>query len=742
MKHFWLVVAVLGCFSFGISQQNPSNKDIKVGLVLSGGGAKGLAHIGALKVMEESGVKIDYIGGTSMGAIVGALYASGYTANQLDSIFRSIDFEKLIQDNLPRSAKTFYEKEASERYAITLPFNNFKVNIPAAISKGQNIYNLLANLLNHVNHINDFNKLPTPFFCIATDVESGQPVLLDKGYLPEAIMASGAFPSLFQPVEIDNRVLIDGGVVNNYPIDELRALGANIVIGVDVQDALADRDALKSATGILLQINNYRTVNDMKKKSKQTDIYIKPDISDFTVVSFDKGAQIIENGEKAARKRFNALEDLGRKHHIFTNKEPVKIQDSVTISNVFIEGSETHSRAYIRGKLRYDVEKPISFNKLHQGINNLLATNNFETARYKLKPSANGMHDFTIKVKETPNNMFLRLGAHYDDLYKSAALINLTKKKLLFNDDVASLDFIIGDNVRYNFEYYIDKGFYWSIGLKSRLDEFSHNVSSSLIGQQYNITPNINFVDVDYVDITNQFYVQTVLREEFAFGAGFEHKKLKISTETISSQTQQNTTFENSDFLSTYGFLKFDTYDNKYYPKRGAFFDGDFHLYLYSSDYTGEFEEFSIAKGKIGASIPFFKDKFAVNISSEAGFKLGSAELSTLDFFLGGYGNNLINNFVPFFGYDYLSIAGNSYIKGAIRADYEVVKKHHLMFTANYANIADDIFEDGEWLTQPDFSGYGVGYGLETFFGPIEITYSWSPETSNGKWFFNVGFWF
>jgi NTE family protein len=742
MKYFWVVIAFLGCFYAGVSQQNISDKDIKVGLVLSGGGAKGLAHIGALKVIEESGVKIDYIGGTSMGAIVGALYASGYTASQLDSIFRSVDFDKLIQDNLPRSAKTFYEKEASERYALTLPFNNFKVSIPSAISKGQNIYNLLAKLLNHVNHINDFNKLPTPFFCIATDVESGQPVLLDSGYLPEAIMASGAFPSLFQPVEINNKVLIDGGVVNNYPIGELRDLGANIVIGVDVQDALADRDALKTATGILLQINNYRTVNAMKKKAKQTDIYIKPDISNFTVVSFNDGAQIIENGEKAAREQFAALESLAKNHRAFSSKKPVRIQDSVTISNVSIEGSETHSRAYIRGKLRYDTEKSISFNKLHQGINNLLATNNYEFARYKLRPNANGMQDFTLKVKEASNTMFLRLGAHYDDLYKSAALINLTKKRLLFNDDVASLDFIIGDNVRYNFEYYIDKGFYWSVGLKSRLDEFSHNVNSSLIGEQYNITPNINFVDVDYADITNQLYVQTVLREEFAFGVGFEHKKLKISTETISSQTQQNTTFENSDFLGTYGFLKLDTYDNKYYPKRGLFFDGDFHLYLYSSDYTGEFEEFSIAKGKIGTSIPLFNDKLAINISSEAGFKLGSTELSTLDFFLGGYGNNFTNNFVPFLGYDFLSAAGDSYIKGALRADYEVAKKHHLMFTANYANIADDIFNDGEWVTQPDFSGYGIGYGLETFLGPIEITYSWSPETTTGKWFFNVGFWF
>ena len=129
-----LIVLFLGLPVFLLAQPSQSvGKDLKVGLVLSGGGAKGMAHIGALKVIEESGIRIDYIGGTSMGAIVGALYASGYSANQLDSLFTNADFNELIQDNLPRSAKNFYEKEASERYAITLPFNGFRVSFPAAI---------------------------------------------------------------------------------------------------------------------------------------------------------------------------------------------------------------------------------------------------------------------------------------------------------------------------------------------------------------------------------------------------------------------------------------------------------------------------------------------------------------------------------------------------------------------------------------------------------------------------------
>ena len=214
---------------FLVSQEKEKQEDLKVGLVLSGGGAKGLAHIGALKVIEETGIRVDYIGGTSMGAIIGALYASGYSANQLDSIFNMVDFNTLIQDDIPRSAKTFYEKDESEKYAITLPFDHFKVGFPSGLSKGQNVYNLLSQLTLHVSDIKDFNKLPIPFFCVATNVETGKEVILDKGYLPRAITASGALPSLFSPVIINDTIYVDGGVTNNYPVDEVRSKGADIV---------------------------------------------------------------------------------------------------------------------------------------------------------------------------------------------------------------------------------------------------------------------------------------------------------------------------------------------------------------------------------------------------------------------------------------------------------------------------------------------------------------------------------
>ncbi|MBC9794414.1 patatin-like phospholipase family protein [Sinomicrobium weinanense] len=740
-KHVLLFLLCMTAI-WGNAQEN-SPEDVKVGLVLSGGGAKGLAHIGALKVIEEAGVRIDYVGGTSMGAIIGALYASGYTANQLDSIFRVVDFSELIQDNVPRSARTFYEKKNSERYALTLPFDRFKISFPRALSKGQNIYNLLVKLLYHVNDVNDFNQLPTPFFCIATNVETGEPVMLDKGYLPEAILASGSFPSLFNPVEIGGEVLIDGGVVNNYPIDELKALGAQVVVGVDVQDALADRDELNSAADILLQISNYRTVNDMKKKSRQTDIYIKPDIKDFSVVSFDKGTQIITNGEKAAKKHVEELRELASRQSAAPPPVHIPPQDSVDIRGLTLEGNDKYSRAYIKGKLRFTTSGKVSFTKLDQGMANLSATNNFESIRYRFVENKEGEgNDMFMKLQENKRTMLLRFGLHYDALYKSAALINITKKQFLFDDDVLSLDLILGDNLRYNLDYFLDKGFYWSFGLRSSYNRFTTDVDVGFL-EETGQPPvdGLNSIGAKVSDLTNQAYLQTVFKEEFSVGAGLEHKRLKIESETISQGDNRRAVFENSDFYSAYGFMKLDTYDNRYFPRKGLYFDGDFHFYYASSDYNNNFSEFSIAKAKMGFAAPLFR-KVAFNLTTEGGFKMGNSDVETLGFLLGGYGNDLINNFTPFLGYDFVSFGGDSYVKATATVDYEFMRKNHLNFTANVANAGNGIFKDGEWVTAPTYTGYAVGYGLETFIGPIELKYSWSPERGKGLWFFNLGFWF
>lgn len=729
-----LLVCLL--FFYSVSAQEQDADRPKIGVVLSGGGAKGLAHIGVLKVLEEAGIKVDYIGGTSMGAIVGGLYAAGYSATELDSIFNSLDADALIQDYTPRGSKNFFEKRNDELYALALPFKDFKLGFPTAISKGLYNYTTVNRLTDHVRHIRDFDCLPIPFVCIATDIETGEEVVLRNGVLPDAILASGAFPSLYYPVEIDGRLLIDGGVTNNYPIEEVRKMGADIIIGVDVQDGLKDRTQIKGATGVLVQINNYQMIKKMEEKRKATDIYIKPDISSYTVISFDEGQQIIDEGEESARMILESLKALGTGSPV--ERKPIQATDSVLVEKFNITGLNNYTKSYVIGKLNFKPGTKISYEKFTQGISNLNATQNFNSISYCFDEGANG-DILSLKLTENPVNRYLKFGLHYDGLYKSGVLVNLTQKKLLKRNDVASLDVILGDNFRYMFNYYIDNGFHISYGLRSALNNFNRNLDADLTAGELAGQLGISSVNVDFTDHTQQAYIQTIFAQKFMLGGGLELKHLKIKSETITDN--EFNVFDNSDYFSAYTYLKFDSYDNRYFPDEGWFFAGEAKWYLSSSNYTGMFTPFSMVKAEMGTA-KRLRRNVTFEFQAETGLTVGEETVNFFDFVLGGYGYYMINNFRHFYGYDFLSISGNSYLKAMGTLDWEFVRKNHLNVSANFANIGENLFEEGEILSIPQYSGYAVGYGMETIIGPIEIKHSWSPETNKHHTWFSVGFWF
>jgi NTE family protein len=707
----------------------------KIGLVLSGGGAKGFAHIGVLKVLEKAGVKIDYIGGTSMGAVVGGLYASGYNATQIDSIFASTNFDELLKDYNPRTTKSFYEKRNDETYAISLPFDKFKLGVPVALSKGMYNYNLLVKLTQNVNNVSNFNNLPIPFLCIATDIEMGKPVLLNSGFLPKALLASSAFPSLFSPVIIDGKYLIDGGVTNNYPVEEVRKMGADIIIGVDVQDDLKDRESLKEATRILVQITNLQMIESMKEKVKLTDIYIKPDISNFSVISFDQGKEIIEKGEEAAENYLDKFKKLALPN--FKVQHQLRTLDTINIEKISTPSLKNYTRSYLIGKLGFKQPSKISYSDLKKGINKLNATQNFNYISYNIEKNKKG-DVLILDLIESKNKTLLKFGLHYDGLYKSAVLANITHKKSLFKNDVISLDFGLGDNFRYNLDYYIDNGYYFSFGLKSRFNQFNRNVSTDFNNGQIFSQLGINTINIDYSDFSNQMYLQTIFAQKFLIGAGIEAKHIKIQSNTLNNN---NSVFENSTYGSVFGYLKYDSLDNIYFPKKGWFFEGNLDSYLYSTDFSNQFNRYSIAKGKVGIAKTILK-KTTIKVDSEAGFAFGNNSSHFLDFVLGGYGFQKINNFEHFYGYDFINVSADSYIKGSVVVDYEIYKKNHLKFVANYANLENDLFENGNWFSTPSMSGYAIGYGLESVLGPIEVNYSWSPELPKGFFWVTVGFWF
>jgi NTE family protein len=732
-----IIMILVSCF-FSLNTYSQETPRKKIGLVLSGGGAKGFAHIGVLKVLEKAGIKIDYITGTSMGAVVGGLYASGYNASQIDSIFKATNFDALISDYIPRTSKNFYEKRNNEMYAIALPFNNFKVGVPIAISKGLYNYNSLNQLFQSVREIKDFNKLPIPFSCYATNIETGKEVLLDKGYLPQAILASSAFPTLFSPVEIDGKMLVDGGISNNYPVERVLEMGAEIVIGVDVQDDLKKRDELKEATRILVQITNLQMIENMKGKSKLTDVYIRPDVTKYGVISFDAGQEIIKLGEKAANDFLPEIMKYADSKNLTTIQKHKPVSDSILIKNIGINDLENYTRSYIIGKLGFNNNQKISYKDLTIGINKLNATENFTSIGYKFVEVNSKENDFILELKENTIKNFLKFSLHYDGLYKSAILANITRKKTLFKNDVASLDIILGDNFRYNFDYYLDNGFYTSFGLKSKFNSFTRNIATDFNNGQTFQQLGISSLNINYNDLINQIYGQSVFRQKFSIQLGAEYRHINIRSETLQNNSQ---IFENTDYYSLFGSFKFDSLDNKYFPKNGFFFSGEFQSYVNSADFKIKLNPFSIAKGEFIFAKTFYK-KATLKFQSEIGFTVGNRELPFLNFVFGGYGFAQNYNFKHLFGYDFLSVSANGFLKNTLTVDYEFYKKNHINFAGNFANIGDDLFRNSNQISIPKYSGYALGYGLETIIGPVELKYSWSPETNKGYAWVNIGFWF
>ncbi|UYW01135.1 patatin-like phospholipase family protein [Flavobacterium agricola] len=725
--------------SVAVQQQKP-----KIGLVLSGGGAKGLAHIGVLKVLEEQGVEISYITGTSMGAIIGGLYSVGYSASQLDSIFRVVDSKALVQDYVPRKTKGFYERRDDEIYALQLPFDNFKIGIPPSLSKGMYNYNLLTRLTYHVRDVKDFSKLPIPFACVATEVATGNEVVLTQGDLVESIIASGAFPSLFSPVNIDGKVLIDGGIVNNYPVQLVRDMGADIVIGVDVQDDLKAVDDLGGAMGILLQTTNYPMVKQMENKRELTDIYIKPDITGYNVVSFDSGAEIIERGENAATELLPQIQAIANQHQV--KQLPVQNMlhptDPIYVAEIIVADStlSKHNSDYVIGKLGFEPFSTINYSMFEDGISSLNATQNFSTITYDFENTPNNPEQVNVRLslRESPVNRFLKFGVHYDGLYKSSALVNLTQRKLFLTNDTAVLDVILGDNNRYNFRYYWDNGFSWSVGFNSRLNNFTNNIAYDI-----NTLPGYENIDVSkvnyrYLDIINQVYVQSFFKNRYLISLGVEHRYIDLTTESLFNK---KTRIDRNSYFNTFANFRYDSYDNKYFPTRGITFNGEYKNFFYSTDSQYDVQPFSLLRGDIGFAIPV-SEKLTLKIESELGLMFGPHTLPFFDYVLGGYGFAQTYNFRQFYGYDFTSLVGNNYIKGLVTLDYAFYNRHHLNVSANFANIGNDIIKEAKMFTTPKYSGYALGYGYQTIIGPIEIKESWSPETNNFYTWVSVGFWF
>lgn len=729
------IISVLTIFILLFSQSIlfAQNKRPKVGVVLSGGGAKGYAHIGVLKKIEEAGIKIDYIGGTSIGAIVGGLYASGYTADELEKIMYSLDLTNMIMNEKSRRELPFFDKSYREKYILELPFDNFKLGFPNAISSGQGTVDELTYLFRHVHDVTDFNKLPIPFVCVATKLSNGEAVVFRNGYLPQVVMASGAYPSLLEPVIINGEKYIDGGVRNNFPVQEVIDMGADIIIGVDLQEGLLDDDQLNSATKVIEQIISYEIAESSKIQAEKVDLTIKPNIEGFSVTSFDLKDEIINSGKKAATEVFDQLKEIAKKQgNIEINHSHVESSEFILITDLEINGLESFTTGYIKGKLAVDPPQLASYTQIRDGIKSLYSSGNFNKVYYRVKENDEGHKTLSIVVRENPSKQSIKFGLHYDDLFKTGLLVNFTNRHFIFDNSTFSADLILGDFPRYNINYYVDNGIYPSIGFYSGFKQFDEETQLRTFSDNYGDAA----FDYKFNEFINRFYVQSTLFEKYAIGGGVEHQYLDIKTNNLPT-SDPNRRIEDNFYLSTYGFIQADNLDNPNFPTKGIKLEGVFK-YIFSSN-NDDFNETSLVTLDVEANKDIRK-WLSVKGFGSFGTYFSNYPPVSQKFQLGGYVEQDFMNYTRFYGLPFFTDSGDNklVIGGSLQAKF--LRNHYVSGFANFANVVDDFDELN--IIQYKYTGIGLGYGYDSPVGPIIGLWTYSPQTKKGLFNVSLGFWF
>lgn len=398
---FLLLVSL--CFNTLVSAQTQDRP--KIGLVLSGGGAKGFAHVGTLQMLDSLDIPIDYIAGTSIGGIVAALYSIGYSGKELETMANQIDWEEIFSDNPPRKLRPFFERKDDGKYQLELGFKGFKPVPPSGFVTGQKISLLFSELTYAYSKCSSFNELPIPFRCVALDLVTGQEVVLKSGSLARAMRATMSIPTVFSPVEWGDSLLVDGGYINNIPVDVVQEMGADIVIAVNVQSPLLRKKELNSIFGVLGQLINITDLPRVKRNLKEADIVIRPPIENFTNADFaeEKVSQILAAGKIAARESLPKLISLKKKYQLTrmnSHAEQRQSEKPLTIADIKISGNTTLPRDYILQETGLAPRQIIIPSRMERNLAKLENSTTFESINYQIKPVAADSVNLLIEVKE------------------------------------------------------------------------------------------------------------------------------------------------------------------------------------------------------------------------------------------------------------------------------------------------------------------------------------------------------
>ena len=765
----FLILTIFLLFSpIWANSQNNSGERKKIGLVLSGGGAKGIAHVGIIKAMEEEGLRPDYITGTSMGSIIGGLYAMGYSADQLDTIVRAIDWGLVLSNNIPLTYISYEEKEYYNRYLVEFPIVEAKLKLPSGMIEGQTLSEVLTHYTWPAMKYHSFDDFPIPFRCIATDVSNGKEIVFKDGPLSEALRASMSIPTAFTAADLDTTLAVDGGVVNNFPVEELFKMGADIVIGVNVGDGFLPVEEIGSMTGILMQVAMIPSLERISEQIKMCDIYIKPDLKKNSTASFSAYAEILELGYIAGEKNRPEFKALAQqlnikppeKEYVGIPFEPAPIE----IGKINLNGNDLVTEALIISKLGIKVGDTVNREEIEEGVRRVYGINSFKKVIYQIEHNEANEYELTVKLREKPPAT-LKATVHYDNLFSAGIVLNLTLRNLLGKSSRTIIAGDISTNPKFRFDYLKYVGAKENIALNFRYDFTNEEIPTYSNGK------------AEDIQISNQqtfnlgFITTQSLKHSFYLGAAYQFNKERARFATILPEGIKHVNFNLFKINFSYAANQLN---DRNYPTKGReiLVIGESFL---SSQYEAKFEN-GIDKVIINESllteaevndlvikpltpsiygkiqVRYFEvipitSRFQVIPGISTGVTLSLDTVKSFDDFrIGGMQLVKITD-NRFFGLNFAELRNQNFLKAGLFFQNVLFSSLYLKYGANLLLHHDHVplndinsFDFDELFSENSVLGYGIQATYKSPLGPVSIGLSRNTIDNYFRYYLGVGF--
>lgn len=736
---FWMLFSI-PVITYG--QNHEREKISKLGLTLSGGGAKGLAHIGVLMVLDSLGIQAEVVTGTSMGSIIGGMYASGYTPAEIEQFALNMDWDKLFSaksslDNIPPQDRENYAKSLAE-----VSLYKGKIILPTGAIEGQQLWNTLNELFLHEYKTTDFNQMTIPFACVATDVETGLPVVLNNGNLTSAIRASMAIPSIFTTVFRDERKLIDGGVVKNFPVSVARDMGADYIIGVNVSQGLRKADELNTPVDIIYQMGFYVDAHNFIYDKQLTNILIEPDLTGYSAASFNEAAGIIKRGKEAAMLKIDELSQLAGQYKIKQNKTPAIRQQYFIIDSIkFVSRGKEVKPSHYR-KMGIKAGDTVKAQDITRAVNRLYATDNYNRIQYTLVPDkAKNKNILIFELTHKPDTR-LMAGVNYSTFNGVGIMAGWRKNQFLLPNAQAYAKVLIGKNPAV------------SAGISAFLNDTRKSWASLRFDShrfEFPLFENFRRVSEYKQTRTNtslSYNLTTGKNSYLSVGSDYFYQYLKPRIESELSLKGSVKGFE------THLQWNYFSLDRNLFPQSGRrimlrsslFHNQNPNLtVLLNEGQTSSVNELDIKIENFIQTYLLWESYRAFNtrLSSVKRMQFGYNFLykqGFLNSFNVGGTSLFLNRQVTFSGLNEYEILTNSIFTLSYGLQYNLGKNIYLSGNANAGAYSFD-FKELKKITYNNngLLGAALGVGYASPLGPIEITFSYSPQTDKIIGYVNLG---